>query len=162
MDLRWSRLPRNNGRLTDKPSKRDVETILPSGKTATADNGSPVTELVDSAGSAGILLRGDKTSMIHLGSRSIGSGTLEGYRTKEPAPSAELLSKLVPKERADLPFGQWNRVFVTVSQDRVSVELNGKLVIEEVKLEGLSLQGPIALQNLGSGIEFRNAFVKEL
>ena len=148
-------------RLTDKPEKRDVEIILPSGKNATKDDGSPVTESVASAGSAGILLRGDKTSIVHLGSRSIGSGTLEGFRTQQPAPAAELLGKLLPKGRADLPFGQWNRVFITVNRDRVSVELNGKRVIEEVELEGLPGRGPIALLNLGSGVEFRNIFIKE-
>ena len=96
---------------------------------------------------AGILLRGLSAGRIGIGNGETGSGSLEGKAAGQ---------------KADLAAGQWNRFFVTVKGKKVSVELNGKTVIEEVEIDSLPERGPIVLQHPGTGVEFRNLFVKEL
>ena len=48
---------------------------------------------------------------------------------------------------ADKPFGQWNRFIITMVGDRVSVVLNGHLVIDRAVLAQAAPRGAIALQN---------------
>jgi hypothetical protein len=46
--------------------------------------------------------------------------------------------------------------------DRLTVELNGEVIIKDAQLPGVPPEGEIALQRHGSPIEFKNIFVKEL
>ena len=46
--------------------------------------------------------------------------------------------------------------------DRLSVELNGKVVIDGARLPGIAARGPIALQHHGDAIQFANLYVREL
>jgi len=45
--------------------------------------------------------------------------------------------------------------------DRLTVMLNGKKVINNAQLPGVSPEGAIALQHHGQALEFRNIFIKE-
>jgi 3-keto-disaccharide hydrolase len=46
--------------------------------------------------------------------------------------------------------------------DRLTVNLNGKTVIENAQLPGVAPRGPIALQHHGDPIQFGNLFIREL
>ena len=116
-------------------------------------------EKVDS----GIFLRGEHKAQVEIWCWPVGSGKVWGY------------PKAKPKIRADNPVGEWNTFVITIKGDRVTVELNGKTVIENTQLPGVSDSGPIGLQHhggidkrtgqLGVGsslIQFRNIYVKRL
>jgi hypothetical protein len=74
-----------------------------------------------------------------------------------------------PAEVADKPIGEWNRMFVRVVGDQVTVILNGKTVVDDVSLENYFdrnspafPRGSIHLQTHGSETRFRNLFVREI
>jgi hypothetical protein len=96
---------------------------------------------------AGILLRGKEAARVAIGGKETGSG---GIESKGPA------------HKADLPGGQWNRFFITVKGQKVTVELNEKIIVEDAEIADLPERGPVTLQHPGTGVEFRNLFVKEL
>ena len=52
--------------------------------------------------------------------------------------------------------------FALSSDDRLSVSLNGRLVIENAQLPGVPERGAIGLQHHGSAIDFANLWIKEL
>jgi len=89
--------------------------------------------------------------------------------------SSEQRAAAVPKVRADKPVGQWNSMDVTLVGDRVTVMLNGKIVIDSAQIPGIEKSGPIGLQHHGginkrtgehgpasSLIQFRNLWIKRL
>ena len=74
-----------------------------------------------------------------------------------------------PLVLADKPFGEWNTVRVLMVGSRVSVKLNGKLVVDNAPLENfydrktpVPPQGPIQLQTHGGEIRWRNLFIREI
>ncbi len=74
-----------------------------------------------------------------------------------------------PLKCADRPAGQWNRFRIIVRGDRVTVYLNGELVVDNTPLENywdrskpLPKRGPIELQHHGSKLWFKNIFIREL
>lgn len=74
-----------------------------------------------------------------------------------------------PDLKADNPVGQWNTFFIHMVGDKVTIKLNGKVVVNEVTLENywerdkpLPSSGSIELQNHGNTLYFRNIFVREL
>ena len=50
---------------------------------------------------------------------------------------------------------------ITVKGERLTVVLNGKVVLHEALLPGVKSQGKLALQHHGNPFEFANIFVKE-
>ena len=76
--------------------------------------------------------------------------------------SAEVRAGVTPKVVADNPIGQWNRFHITLRGDRLTVRLNGKLVLENAHLPGIAARGPLALQHHGDPIEFASIFVREI
>jgi hypothetical protein len=74
-----------------------------------------------------------------------------------------------PKELADNPVGEWNRMFIRIVGPYVTVKLNDKLVTDNVILENyfdpktqIPLTGPIYLQTHTTKLYFRNIFVREI
>jgi len=76
---------------------------------------------------------------------------------------------------ADRPIGQWDEMRVVMTGERVSVWLNGKLVVDHARLynyydrakpeaERLPLPkvGPIQLQTHGREMRFRNVYLREI
>lgn len=149
-------------RFPDKPVKKMMKIISPTGDDLLDSKGEKVREERIFAGDSGILIRGDKMSQINISCKSAGSGELYGYRKKVAGVSPKLKAACVPLVCADHLAGEWNHFKITVKSDRVTVVLNGKLVINNVRLPRLPKVGPIALQHHGEGIEFKNISIKTL
>ena len=149
-DWRWS----GRGRLKMQPI------ILPNGTNKLGKDGQP--ELVETEElDSGIYLRGNIASQVNLWNWSVGSGEVYGYRTNS-ALSAEVRAQVTPKSKADRPLGEWNRTMVTIKGDRLTVALNGRVVIDNAQLPGVPVKGAIGLQHHGSAIDFANLWIKEL
>ena len=113
---------------------------------------------------AGIYLRGSPqvqiwdTARVDVGAQ-VGSGGL--YNNKK--------NKDIPLVVADNKLGEWNSFYIKMVGDRVTVKLNGILVVDDVILENYwDRSQPIfpieqlELQAHGSKVWFRNIYVKEL
>jgi 3-keto-disaccharide hydrolase len=148
-------------RWTDKPVKKSVPVILPSGDYALEANGQPKTVEVLDAGDSGVYLRGSSKSQVNIWNWPVGSGEVYGYRTDKTMP-VEVRAAVTPNVKADRPIGQWNRFIITMKGDRLTVELNGTRVLENARLPGVPREGPIALQHHGDPIQFASIYIKEL
>jgi hypothetical protein len=91
----------------------------------------------------------------------MGSGDINDLH-KDASLSEAIRRACLPKRRGDASFGQWNRFVITLRGNRVTVVLNGALVIDRAELPGVPPRGPLGLQNHGDPVEFRNLFLKEL
>ncbi len=113
---------------------------------------------------AGIYLRGAPqvqiwdTARVDVGAQ-VGSGGL--YNNK--------VNRSTPLVVADNALGEWNSFYIKMVGDRVTVKLNGILVVDDVILENYwDRSQPIfpieqlELQAHGSKVWFRNIYVKEL
>jgi hypothetical protein len=97
-----------------------------------------------------------------------------------------------PLKRMDKPFGEWNRFEIRMIGERVTVKLNGEVVVNHAPLENffanrkagylaygknnaakgapastemadpIAPRGPIQLQTHGSEIRWRNVFIREI
>jgi 3-keto-disaccharide hydrolase len=148
-------------RLPGKPVKKSYPVVLASGEDKTDAEGRPVLMEVDDAGNSGILLRGSEAAQVNICCYPVGSGEITEYR-KNKELAAAIRAAVTPKERADAPLGQWNRFIIKMQGDRVTVDLNGKRIIEGAQLPGISKRGPIGLQHHNEVVEFGNIFVREL
>ena len=110
---------------------------------------------------SGVYLRGSSKSQVNLWNWPVGSGEVYGYRKDAKMP-AEVRAGVTPKANADRPPGEWNRTMITLKGDRLTVSLNGRVVIDNAELPGIPAEGPLALQHHGSAIDFANLWVKEL
>jgi hypothetical protein len=115
-------------------------------------------------GDSGIYLRGSPqvqiwdTSRVEVGAQ-VGSGGLYNNQTN--------LSK--PLKVADNPVGDWNSFRIVMVGEKVSVWLNGELVVDNVTLENywdrkipIFPEGPIELQAHGTDLAFRDIYVREI
>jgi HEAT repeat protein len=113
---------------------------------------------------AGIYLRGTPqvqiwdTSRVNVGAQ-VGSGGLYNNQTY---PSK-------PLQVADNPLGEWNTCYIKMVGDRVTVLLNGVLVVDNVVMENywdrsqpIPAVEQLELQAHGSKVYYRNIYVKEL
>lgn len=150
-DWRWSA----------KPTNRSRPIILPSGQYATDAQGKTNEVVVPDAGDSGIYLRGSSKSQVNIWCWPAGSGEVWGYRLDSKMPAA-IRAAVTPRRKADKPIGEWNRFIITMKGDRLSVNLNGELVIDHAQLPGVPKRGRIALQHHGDPIQFANLFIKEL
>ncbi len=119
---------------------------------------------IGKGGDSGIYLRGTPQVQIWDASREdagteVGSGGLFNNRTHPSKPIV----------KADNPVGQWNTFHVKMVGDRVTVKLNGKLVVDNVVMENswepgkpIAPRGQIELQGNGSRVWFRNVFLRKL
>jgi hypothetical protein len=112
-------------------------------------------------GDSGIYLRGQSKSQVNIWCNPMGSGEVWGYRTDQKQPE-EIRQAVTPIKNADKPVGEWNSFVITMKGDRLTVELNGELVIDNAQLPNVPAEGEIALQRHGNPIEFKNIFIKEL
>jgi len=75
----------------------------------------------------------------------------------------------VPSKLMDKPFGEWNQLRMRMIGARVSVWMNGELVVDHVPLENhwnrnkpVPARGPIQLQTHGGEIRWRNLVIHEI
>jgi hypothetical protein len=148
-------------RLPGEPKPRPRAVVLPNGDDARNPDGTPKTLPVPYAGDSGILIRGSVKAQINITCNTVGSGEMYGYRTDKKLP-AEVRAGGIPKVKADRPPGEWNRFEITLKGERLTVLLNGQMVIDNAELPGLPARGPIGLQHHGDPVEFTNLFLKEL
>ncbi|HZI53169.1 MAG TPA: DUF1080 domain-containing protein [Chitinophagaceae bacterium] len=148
-----------------------VPFILPSGDHKLDENGKEITIVVPDSDS-GILLRGAGKCQANIWCWPIGSGEVYGYRMDKNMPP-DVRRGVTPKVNADKNIGEWNTFKITMKGDRMTVELNGIIVIENALLPGIAEKGPIGLQHHGdkkngdwvsppSLVQFRNIYIKEL
>lgn len=115
-------------------------------------------------GDSGIYLRGTPqvqiwdTSRVEVGAQ-VGSGGLYNNQKHESKP---------PKV-ADNPIGEWNTFRITMIGEKVTVYLNGELVVDNVTMENywdrsipIFEKGAIELQAHGTDLAFRDVFVHEI
>lgn len=74
-----------------------------------------------------------------------------------------------PDVKADNPAGQWNTFHIKMVGEKVTIKLNGKVVVNNVTLENywerdkpVYPTGQIELQNHGNSLYFKNIYVREL
>lgn len=108
-------------------------------------------------GDSGIYLRG--SPQVQIWADPIGSGGLYNNQKGESKPSV----------RADRPAGEWNTFRIRMVDDRVTVDLNGQRVVNDVPLENywerdkpIYPRGQIELQSHGTPLEFKNIYLREL
>ena len=159
-------------RIKETPWKNPrVPLILPSGLHKLDENGHEITMVVPDSDS-GILLRGTGKCQANIWGWPIGSGEVYGYRMDENMPP-EVRRGVTPVTNADRNIGEWNTFRITFVDDRLTVELNGIVVIENALIPDIPAEGPIGLQHHGSKeggdwnsppslVQFRNIFVREL
>lgn len=114
---------------------------------------------IEEGGDSGIYLRGTPQVQIWDNKDGIGSGGLYNNKTHSNKPLVF----------ADNPVGEWNRFFIRIIGDRVTVYLNDKLVVNKTVMENywdysqpLFPSGTIELQHHHSPLWFRNIFVREI
>lgn len=157
-------------RIKESPYvNRAAKTILPDGTYQKDNSGRDVLIEVPNTDS-GVFLRGQHKSQVNIWCWPVGSGEVWGYRT-DPTFSPEVHAQVTPKVRADRPMGQWNTFHLVMKGDRLTVVLNGQLVLDQARLPGIPARGPLALQHHGdrkdgewgaSFLQFRRIFIKEL
>ncbi len=143
---------------------RDVPVILPSGEYDLDEDGKQKEVEIEDGGDSGIYLRGqdgEDRCQVNIWTWPIGSGEIWGYRN-EKSLTPEERRAVTPKQRADRPIGEWNRFFIRMNGDRITVDLNGVRVIDKARLPGLPKRGPIGLQDHGNPIEFANIYIREI
>jgi HEAT repeat protein len=119
---------------------------------------------ITKAGDSGIYLRGSPqvqiwdTSRIEVGAQ-VGSG---GLYNNQKNPSK-------PLKVADNKVGEWNTFRIVMIGEKVSVWLNGELVVDNVTLENywdrtipIFPKGAIELQAHGTDLAFRDIYVREI
>jgi len=118
---------------------------------------------IKAKGDSGIYLRGSPQVQIwdpnNGPANKVGSG---GLYNNQKHPSK-------PSMVADKPIGEWNTFYIKMVGDRVTVKLNGKLVVDNVVMENywerdkpIYETGQIELQNHGNTLYFRNIYLREL
>lgn len=112
---------------------------------------------IEKNGDSGIYLRG--SPQVQIWDHPDGSG---GLYNNQKGPSK-------PLKVADRPVGEWNTFRIRMVGERVSVHLNGDLVVDNVALENyweparaIYSTGAIELQNHGNKLYFRNILVREI
>jgi hypothetical protein len=111
-------------------------------------------------GDSGIYLRGTPQVQIwDPADRPEGSG---GLFNNQKHPNKPLFC-------ADKPIGQWNTFRIRMIGEKVTIHLNGKLVVDDVTMENywerdkpIYPTGQIELQHHGNPLYFRNIFIREL
>lgn len=149
----------------------NVPIVKPDGSHKLDADGKPITIVVPDSDS-GIYVRGTSKAQINIWCWPVGSGEVYGYRMDQNMPP-EVRAGVTPKINADNDIGQWNRFVITMKGNRLTVELNGKTVLDNAELPEIPESGPIALQHHGakkdgvwagppSLVQFRNIFIKKL
>ena len=148
-------------RLPAEPKMKPHPIVLWNGDFLRDEQGARITRPRLDAGDSGIYFRGHFPCQANIWSQELGSGEINGYRTNQKLP-VKLRQSCLPFKFADHPLGQWNAFRVRLANDRMTVHLNGELVLQSEPLPELPPEGPIGLQHHGDEVEFRNIWIKTL
>jgi hypothetical protein len=115
---------------------------------------------ISSGGDSGIYLRGSPQVQIWDPSQwKIGSG---GLYNNEKNPRK-------PLKTADKPIGEWNTFYIKMVGEKVTVKLNGEMVVDNVTMENywdrkqpIFPTGQIELQHHSSPLWFKNIYIREI
>ncbi len=112
---------------------------------------------INPKGDSGIYLRG--SPQVQIWDRAEGSG---GLYNNQKNPSN-------PTHKADNPVGEWNHMHIVMVNDKVTVYLNGQLVVHNVTMENywernkpIYRTGQIELQHHGDELFFKNIYLREI
>ena len=112
---------------------------------------------IEPRGDSGIYLRG--SPQVQIWDNPVGSG---GLYNNQKHPSN-------PTKPADRPVREWNSFRVLMTGEKVTVWLNGELVVDNVTMENywerskpIYPTGQIELQNHGNSLYFKNVYLREL
>ena len=112
---------------------------------------------IEPRGDSGIYLRG--TPQVQIWENPVGSG---GLYNNQKNPSK-------PLKNADRPVREWNSFRISMTGEKVSVWLNGELVVDNVTMENywergkpIYPSGQIELQNHGNSLYFKNIYLREI
>ena len=147
--------------LSAEPRMKDHPVVLWNGDFLRDSKGARITRPHLDAGDSGIYFRGHFPCQANIWSQVLGSGEVNGYRTNRKLP-VKLRQSCLPFKNADHPLGDWNVFRIRLQNERMSVNLNGHMVLQTELLPDLPTSGPIGLQHHGDPIEFRNIWVKGL
>lgn len=159
-------------RLKQTSGWYNVPIVLQDGSYLKDATGKTITMKLPNADS-GVYLRGEGKSQVNIWCWPVGSGEVYGYRHSDKN-DPKIRAGVTPRVNADNPVGEWNQFTIIMVQDRLTVILNNKTVIENAQLPGVPGKGRIALQHHGginkdgtyrpasSLIQFRNIWIKEL
>ena len=159
-------------RIKETPFVNHNARIIRPDGTYQRDAGGEVIRISVPDSDSGIYLRGSSKAQVNIWCWPVGSGEVWGYRN-DPEMPPEVVAGVTPSVFADNHIGEWNTFEITMVGDRLTVELNGQLVIEDVPLPGVDARGPIALQHHGrqvdgewasspSLVQFRNISIRKL
>ena len=159
-------------RITSTPFiNQNVRIILPDGTHKLNEHGEDIRIAVPDSDS-GVYLRGSSKAQVNIWCWPVGSEEVYGYRMDRNMP-AEVRAGVTPSMLADNHIGEWNTFEITMRGDRLWVELNGYMVIENAQLPEVPQRGRLALQHHGSKrdgewvgspsiAQFRNISIREL
>ena len=144
-------------RLLGKPVETTGPVIAQDGSFRKQPDGTPLRVSFRDAGRGGVYLRGSRETRVDIWCHPIGSGSIPG---SADGPERRLVA--TPTLKADRPPGQWNRFHLTLRGNRITIQLNGRTVIEDQRLAGLPTRGPIGLEQGRDAIELANLLVRPL
>jgi hypothetical protein len=125
---------------------------------------------IEEKGDSGIYLRGNPQVQIWdsdnaPGARGDDKGSGSGGLWNNPPGSKGKM----PLKKADKKPGEWNTFHIVMKGDKVTVKLNGVLVVDDAPMANywdkkapFPATGPIELQHHGDKLWFRNIYIKEL
>lgn len=112
---------------------------------------------IEPRGDSGIYLRG--SPQVQIWDNPLGSG---GLYNNQKNPSN-------PTKKADRPVREWNSFRIVMTGEKVTVWLNGELVVDNVTMENywerskpIYPMGQIELQNHGNTLYFKNIYIREV
>jgi hypothetical protein len=130
---------------------------------------------IEKNGDSGLYLRGQPQVQIwdsdnSPGARGNDKGSGSGGLWNNPLPKGvdpKSIGKM-PVKKADKPVGEWNTFRIIMKGEKVTVYLNGELVVDNQPLapykpfnDKLPEKGPIELQFHGDPLWFKNIYIKE-
>ena len=148
-------------RFTGEPVAKDVAVVMPDGTQATDRQGKKINVPVRYAGEGGIIIRGTEDIGILMTTWPEGSGGISGYR-EEGNFSADIRRSATPIMRADENTGEWNRFEITVLDKKITVRLNGEVIIPGAILVDMPVKGAIGINIPDMPMEFSNIYIREL
>jgi 3-keto-disaccharide hydrolase len=131
---------------------------------------------IEMNGDSGIYLRGQPQVQVwdsdnSPGARGEDKHSGSGGLWNNPVPKGETAKSIgkMPLKKADKAPGEWNTFHIIMKGDKVTVHLNGELVVDNKPLANywekgkpLPATGPIELQHHGDKLWFKNVYIKEL